>query len=413
MPKPGALLGNSQRPLNIGFYVSWDEQSRTSLVDHVNQLDIVAPQWVALNGAGGDLSFTNDPRADAIIAKSTRHPSVMPLVHNSADRLFDGKTADALLANPRARLKLIANLQDFAQKRGYSGYMFDFENLSRAGLKLYPGFIAQANAAFQASGREIWVTAPFDDDDWPLKALAKASDTLVLMAYDEHYFTGGAGPVAGQDWFEKHLSADMAGVDPNKVVFALGGYGIDWTKGGSADPVTFHEATLNAHDSGVDIGFDKSSLNPNYAYANEDGTQHQVWFLDAVTLYNQVHVADAWRPRGYAVWRMGSEDPGVWDVSWAGPSTASAPKACATWPPRWTRWTSTAPGKSSTPPPRPTPGQRSLDFDTGSGLISTERYDVIPTAYVVQRLGQRTPARWRSPSTTDPTPTGPPRSWTS
>ena len=64
-------------------------------------------------------------------------------------------------------------MADFAQKRGYSGYIFDFEDLSPAALKAYPTLIAEANAAFDKSGREIWVTAPFDDDDWPLKALGK------------------------------------------------------------------------------------------------------------------------------------------------------------------------------------------------------------------------------------------------
>jgi cellulose synthase/poly-beta-1,6-N-acetylglucosamine synthase-like glycosyltransferase/spore germination protein YaaH len=387
LPKPGALRGNGQRPLSIGFYVSWDEQSRTSLVDHVNQLDIVAPQWVLLKDAVGNISVTNDPRADLIIAKSARHPSVMPLVHNSSDRLFNGKTVNQLLASPKARLTLINNLKDFAQKRGYSGYMFDFENLSPQALKLYPGFIAQANAAFNASGREIWVTAPFDDEDWPLKALGKASDTLVLMAYDEHYFTGAPGPAAGQDWYEKHLSADMAGLDPNRVVVALGAYGLNWTKGGHADPVTFHEATNDARDSGVDIGFDRDSLNPTYSYAEEDGTQHEVWFLDAVTLYNQMRVTDAWRPRGYAVWRMGSEDPGVWSVLGKGYGTEDA-DTLRHLAPSLNAVDFNGNGEILNPTATPTAGQRSLTFDKVSGLISTEHYDVIPTAYVVQRLGE-------------------------
>jgi cellulose synthase/poly-beta-1,6-N-acetylglucosamine synthase-like glycosyltransferase/peptidoglycan/xylan/chitin deacetylase (PgdA/CDA1 family)/spore germination protein YaaH len=387
VPKPGALLGKGQRPLNIGFYVSWDEESRVSLAEHVGQLDIVAPQWVALKGAGGDISVTNDPRADAIIAKSPHKPSIMPLVHNSVNRLFDGKTADALLLNPKARANLIANLKDFAQKRGYSGYMFDFENLSPRGLKAYPGFIAEANQAFNASGREIWVTAPFDDEDWPLKALAKASDTLVLMAYDEHYFTGDPGPAAGQDWYEKHLSADMAGVDPNKVVVALGAYGLDWTKGGHADPVTFHEATLHAQESGVFIDYDQNSLNPTYSYAEEDGTQHEVWFLDAVTLFNQMHVTDAWRPRGYAVWRMGSEDPGVWTLM-GKPYGQEAPQSLRTMAPVTNAVDFNGDGEILNPTATPTTGQRTLQFDDKTGLISDERYDKIPTAYVVQRLGE-------------------------
>jgi len=386
VPKPGALLGRSPRPLNVGFYVSWDEQSRTSLADHVNQLDIVAPQWILLSGSKGDVTVTTDPRADAIIAKSARHPSVMPLVHNASNRLFDGKTVDALLANPGARRALIANLQEIAAKRGFSGYMFDFENLSPAGLKLYPGFIAEVRAAFKSVGREIWVTAPFDDDAWPLKGLAKASDTLVLMAYDEHYFTGAPGPAAGQDWYERHLQANMAGLDPNKVVLAFGSFGYDWVKGGKADAVTFHEATLAAHDSGVDIGFDRASLNPNYSYAEEDGTVHQVWFLDAVTLYNEMKVASAWRPRGFAVWRMGSEDPGVWDVLGRPFANVSA-DALRRLVPATDAVDFNGDGEILNPTATPTPGRRTLTFDAASGLIAKEHYDVIPTAYVVQRLG--------------------------
>jgi cellulose synthase/poly-beta-1,6-N-acetylglucosamine synthase-like glycosyltransferase/peptidoglycan/xylan/chitin deacetylase (PgdA/CDA1 family)/spore germination protein YaaH len=387
LPKPGATLGKSQRPLNIGFYVSWDEQSRTSLAEHVNQLDIVSPQWVAIANAGGDISVTNDFRADTIISKATHKPSVMPLVHNASDRLFDGKMADALILSPKARHNLIANLQDFAQKRGYSGYIFDFEDLSPAALKAYPAFIAEANAAFNKSGREIWVTAPFDDEDWPIKALGKAADTLVLMAYDEHYFTGDPGPTAGQDWYEKHLAADMRGQDPNKVVVALGAYGLDWTKGGQASAMTFHEATLAAHDSGVFIDYDQSSLNPTFSYAEEDGAQHEVWFLDAVTMYNQMRAADAWRPRGYAVWRMGSEDPGVWNLL-GKPYGQEGADTLRTLAPVTNAVDFNGDGEILNPTATPTPGARTLEFDNTSGLISDERYDKIPTAYVVQRLGE-------------------------
>ena len=245
MPSPTGPLGSRAKPLNIGFYVSWDEMSRESLADHVNQLDIVAPQWVLLKDAAGDMDVTADPRADKLIASATHRPAVMPLIYNASDKLWDGKTADAVLTSPAARAHLIASLSDLAAKRGYAGYMFDLENMSAKGLAAYPGFIAQANAAFNRSGREIWVTAPFDDAAWPVKALGKAADTLVLMAYDEHYWTGEAGPAASQGWYEKNLARTFKGLSPDRTVVALGAFGYDWTKGGKADGVTFHEATLS------------------------------------------------------------------------------------------------------------------------------------------------------------------------
>src|SRR4051812_24814422 len=67
-PRTAAAAGGPARPLAVGFYVSWDESSRESLANHVDQLDVVSPQWIRLASADGALTITSDPRARAIIA---------------------------------------------------------------------------------------------------------------------------------------------------------------------------------------------------------------------------------------------------------------------------------------------------------------------------------------------------------
>src|SRR3954466_15210558 len=54
-PRTNAATGGPARPLAVGFYVSWDESSRQSLADHVDQRDVVSPQWIALAGSDGTL----------------------------------------------------------------------------------------------------------------------------------------------------------------------------------------------------------------------------------------------------------------------------------------------------------------------------------------------------------------------
>ena len=71
---------------------------------------------------------------------------------------------------------------------------------------------------------------------------------------------------------------------------------------------------LSAHDSEADIEFDPRTSNPHFSYIEDDGKHHDVWFLDGVTAYNEIHAADDYRPAGYALWRLGSEDPSVWSV---------------------------------------------------------------------------------------------------
>src|SRR5579863_215374 len=103
VPRPGKIAtGGRARPLSVGFYVSWDEDSRTSLRRHVNQLDVVSPQWVLLDGSLGRVAVTSDPQAEALIASAKTPPSVLPMVHNAHNGLSDGPLASNLLINPAA-----------------------------------------------------------------------------------------------------------------------------------------------------------------------------------------------------------------------------------------------------------------------------------------------------------------------
>lgn len=387
----GAQGATKVKPLSVGFYVSWDSNSRASLAAHVKDMDVVSPQWVALSDRKGNIAVTADPQATALLASAPNKPAILPLVHNSANEVFDGEEADDLLASPMARKALIANLVTLANAKGYGGYVFDLENLSERSTQLYPGFIAQARAALAPSGREAWVTAPFDGEGWPLPALQKAADTLVLMAYDEHYGTGTPGPAAGQDWFELNLSKVFEDLDPSRTILALGAYGYDWmAPAGKAAPgraiaVTFHESMVLAHDAGVDVASDRDSLNPTFAYKDDVGRNHSVWFLDAVAAFNEIHAADAWRPMGYGLWRLGSEDPGVWSVlhrDYAAPAPDALKTVRAGLDVDFD-----GTGEVLKVTTTPVPGARTLVIDPATGLIASEHYDTLPTGYVIQRYG--------------------------
>ena len=71
---------------------------------------------------------------------------------------------------------------------------------------------------------------------------------------------------------------------------------------------------LSARDSEAKITFDPATRNPYFRYEEEDGTEHSVWFLDGVTAYNQIRAAGPYNFAGYALWRLGSEDPSIWSV---------------------------------------------------------------------------------------------------
>jgi cellulose synthase/poly-beta-1,6-N-acetylglucosamine synthase-like glycosyltransferase/peptidoglycan/xylan/chitin deacetylase (PgdA/CDA1 family)/spore germination protein YaaH len=392
VPRPGVLtsaVSGAQRPLTMAFYVDYDDNSRHSLSAHVSKIDVVSPQWITLAGAAGDITVADDPQASVIIATAAKPPSVLPSVINFHDGIWDGAQAAFDIVNPAARRNLIAKLVDQAGKRGFAGYVFDLENLPDDAAKAYPAFLAQARAALRPLGREVWATTPFDDRSWPLKEIQAATDTVVLMAYDEHYQTGDPGAPASQEWYQSNLAETLGKLDPNRTIVALGSYGYDWTKRGKtwdmAEAVTFHDATVRANDAGVAIGFDSDALNANYSYEDPDGLTHQLWFLDAVSVYNQMKVSTAFRPRGYALWRLGSEDPNVWSLFGRGYGRADPADLRAVAGGTDVDFDGTGEVLKVTQTPKD--GKRTLTIDKDTGLVSDEHYDVIPSGYIVSRYG--------------------------
>ena len=101
---------------------------------------------------------------------------------------------------------------------------------------------------------------------------------------------------------------------------------------------------------------------------NELGRKHTVWFLDATTLFNQIKVADGFRPLGYALWRMGGEDQLVWKLMRHGYGRASAEGLDMLQPGQDVDFDGD--GEVLHVENIPTPGRRSIEIDSDTGLIS-------------------------------------------
>ncbi|MFZ3232222.1 MAG: hypothetical protein WA194_01570, partial [Patescibacteria group bacterium] len=109
----------------------------------------------------------------------------------------------------------------------------------------------------------------------------------------------------------------LKSVPANKLTVAIGNYGYDWKTGTGkteATAVTFQEAVTTARESESVPEFDSSALNPHYSYEDENGAAHDVWYLDAVTAFNQISAAREMGIDDFALWRMGSEDPSFWKL---------------------------------------------------------------------------------------------------
>ena len=361
-------LAPSDVPLNQGeglraaYYVEDDPASYSSLKEHIRQIDLLFPEWLHMVAPDGSLSyFSLDNRAYPLIDSGGVHPvdaenkvrrtittarvdtEVFPLVNNYDPVKQNFLPAvGSFLKNADARVHFRDQLDRFlAANPDYHGISMDFEEIPDDAQPGFQQLIADIYSDFHAKGLRLYVNVPVGDDSFDLKFLAEHSDGLLLMNYDQHQTESAPGPVADQDWFIDNLKEVLKTVPKQKIICAIGSYGYDWTvplppsmpakgkkpMGGKAAPekvlasrnMSTQEAWQAASDSDSQIELDGDSMNPHFAYDDEDANvRHQIWFLDAVTVLNEMRAARALGLQTFALWRLGSEDDSLWNI-WDNP----------------------------------------------------------------------------------------------
>ncbi|MFS0773803.1 glycosyltransferase [Sphingomonas sp. 1P08PE] len=366
------------RPSVMAFYMPWDQASRRSLADHVAQVDWLVPGLATITGNAHRFAYETDNDLHRVVDGAARRPRLLPMVQNTRDDgSWDGKATAALLGDAAARRQLTAQLVAMVSAERGDGVMLDLESLPATAHRDYRRFLSELRHAFAPHGWLVTIAVPVADAEWDLRAYAAVADRLVLMAYDEHWMGGPAGPIASQPWFARVVDDAVAVVGAEKAIVAIGNYAYDWA-GGKTTPLTIADAWSLARRAGVVPRFDGVSGNFQFAYADK-GVNHQVWMLDAVSAANQMRVLERTGAASVALWRLGSEDPQVWDaiVPDARPALATLPAP--------DRLDVRGTGEVMRHDASAGDGRRSVYYDA-DGLARSARYDRLPTPETVQRV---------------------------
>jgi cellulose synthase/poly-beta-1,6-N-acetylglucosamine synthase-like glycosyltransferase/peptidoglycan/xylan/chitin deacetylase (PgdA/CDA1 family)/spore germination protein YaaH len=388
LPAPASF---SPKQLAIGFYINWDESSFASLERNLDHLDWVVPQWVYIRDSKpGESSLQTDIDAKALNLIREKRPEiqVLPMIQNLNDEEWQKDVLARAVADEDSRRRLINALAQFVEQNKFAGVCVDFEEVTRETQPNLLLFMQELHAAFQPHGWSVVQTVPFSDAEWNYRDYAAAADYLMLMAYDEHWSTGPAiGSVASQNWYEQNLASRMRDLDPARTIVALGNYGYEWIDGpGHGKEVSFQEAVIASRDSEADITFDPATRNPFFEFDEEDESHHTIWFLDAVTAFNEMRAASGYHCAGFALWRLGSEDPSLWSVfgtDQANPSPELLRRMTYGYEVDFE-----GTGELLRVQASPHDGQRGLNVDA-AGFIASETYDrkAIPSSYVIERTG--------------------------
>ncbi|PFW89253.1 glycosyl transferase family 2 [Bacillus pseudomycoides] len=303
---------NGEQPKEVyGFYVNWDENSTASLKENIDSLTMLVPEWYHLKA---DLTISSEIKPDIVKLAKKNHVKIMPLLTNYTQEASgpDSKLIHKLLNDPdNVQTKFINDLVKRIEENQFAGINIDFESIPEGDRDKLTNFMKELTTVFHKHHLLVTQDVPANDKAFDYGALAKVIDRMIVMMYDEHYGAGTPGPIASNKWFE-HTLNDL-NIPSEKLIVAFGNYGYDWEVNSKkpARSLTFSEVMTMAHDSNIKIQWDKISGNPYFRY-KKGAKEHTAWFLDGVTLYNQAKIAMNNNAKGFALWRLGAEDPTVW-----------------------------------------------------------------------------------------------------
>jgi cellulose synthase/poly-beta-1,6-N-acetylglucosamine synthase-like glycosyltransferase/peptidoglycan/xylan/chitin deacetylase (PgdA/CDA1 family)/spore germination protein YaaH len=305
--------------VRLGFYVDWDANAMASLRAHAAELTHVAPEWLTLSGVDSTLTADPDPAlADYCAAHGLK---TMPLLRNLVGDQWQPEAVEALAhADSHRQAAFAAGLVAKLRELRAAGVLLDFDELDPALAPQFTTLLHALSDALHAAKLELWLAVSMDDEikTYELDGISPFVDRFVALLFDEHTEGDTPGPVASQEWCEGWLRVVGEVAEPRQWIAALGTHGHDWnTTMGEMDTISFRDAMSRASYAGADtegdVAVEAPSYNGHFDYADNDG-DHEVWFLDAVSFYDQLRAVRAAGIGGVGVNRLGTEEPAVWNV---------------------------------------------------------------------------------------------------
>src|SRR5262249_12821027 len=276
------------------------------------------------------------------------------------------------------------------QGHNFAGISIDFESILDESQSHLDEFMEELAAIFHPAGLAISVNVPANNDSFDYRRLSSAADFLILMIYDEHWAPGKPGPIASSDWIAEILKLRQSDVPPDKMVVGIANYAYDWAGEREPDIRTFEEAVLTASESStdgmIDVHLDPDSLNPTFDYEEQDQT-HNVWMLDAITAFNQIAISRPYQPRGFALWRLGTEYPSIWRILGRNAPRDASTAARITAMRYGYDLAYEGTGEILRITHTPSEGLRQVVFDPDRSLITTEDIKLFPKPYVITSYG--------------------------
>jgi len=295
-----------------------DPDTYASLTKAAQSLTTVIPFSYRVDARGQVSGQVNQRMLALARARSLK---VLALVHNAGSGSFDSKAVHAFLSNPLARQRAVDALYTLLVQTGLDGVNLDLENVPAWDRQAYTAFVRELSARLRPSHFLVTASLPAKTTDgsgtgwfaaYDYHALNPYLDQVILMAYDEHVAGGDPGPVASLAWVEKVVRYAVTAFPRQKIVLGLPAYGYVWSGRGDW-AIDFDQAAALLRRNGISPSWDYNAQVPYFRYT-QAGVTHWVWYENNRSAAVKAALVRSHGLRGVAVWRLGYEDPALWQA---------------------------------------------------------------------------------------------------
>lgn len=233
--------------------------------------------------------------------------------------------AHVVLSNADLQKKVMNNVLQVMQNKGYKVLNIDFENVLPADRENYNAFIQLAADTLHPKGYLVSTAlAPktsatqagtlYEAQDY--EAHGRIADFVVLMTYEWGYRFGPPQAISPINEMRRVVEYALTEMPADKILLGFELYARDWllphVKGQEAETFSPQEALDRAIKYGATIQFDPVAQSPFYRYVDEQGRNHEVWFEDARSAQAKFDMVKQYNLRGISYWALGFPFPQNW-----------------------------------------------------------------------------------------------------
>lgn len=270
---------------------------------------------------------TLQPISDEKMIAAAQAKNIIPMLTltNFTSTQEGSNLAHVVLSNEDLRVKVMNNVLQVMQEKGYEVLNIDFENVLPADRENYNAFIELAadmlhpmgylvSTALAPKTSATQVGTLYEAQDY--EAHGRLADFVVLMTYEWGYRFGPPQAISPINEMKRVVEYALTEIPADKILLGFELYARDWllphVKGQEAETFSPQEALNRAIKYGATIQFDQTAQSPFYRYVDEQGRNHEVWFEDARSAQAKFDMVKQYNLRGISYWALGFPFPQNW-----------------------------------------------------------------------------------------------------